>query len=154
MTVTFLCSWLCINPCSQTRIQQRRLRPGAEFCHDEVSKGKNTKGRVLTLLEEVVFKHFPRQINLHSTWLHCLQCTWPSYVTAGGRHFTDRAAQSLRPDQQAGRGARAGGMQINITFLSPSGDLGIGLVWDNHPHRTGPDHPLFGPTVEILFKLN
>ena len=40
MTVTFLCSWRCINPCSQTRIQQRRLRPGAEFCHDEVSKGK------------------------------------------------------------------------------------------------------------------
>ena len=36
------------------------------------------------------------------------------------------------------------------SFLSPSGDLGIGLVWDNHPH-----HPqLFGPTVEILFKLN
>ena len=23
-------------------------------------------------------------------------------------------------------------------FLSPSGDLGIGLVWDNHPDRTGP----------------
>ena len=39
-------------------------------------------------------------------------------------------------------------------LLSPSGDLGIGLVWDNHPHPTGPDHPLFGPTVEILFKLN
>ena len=37
------------------------------------------------------------------------------------------------------------------SFLSPSGDLGIGLVWDNHP--TGPPQ-LFGPTVEILFKLN
>ena len=38
-------------------------------------------------------------------------------------------------------------------FLSPSGDLGIGLVWDN---PTGPDPtgPHFGPTVEILFKLN
>ena len=41
-------------------------------------------------------------------------------------------------------------------FLSPSGDLGIGLVWHNlspldHPT---PPHPLFGPTVEILFKLN
>ena len=23
-------------------------------------------------------------------------------------------------------------------LLSPSGDLGIGLVWDNHPDRTGP----------------
>ena len=38
-----------------------------------------------------------------------------------------------------------------INLLSPSRDLGIGLVWDNHP----PDRtPLFGPTVEILFKLN
>ena len=40
-------------------------------------------------------------------------------------------------------------------FLSPSGDLGIGLVWDNN--RTPPDRTtlqLFGPTVEILFKLN
>ena len=35
-------------------------------------------------------------------------------------------------------------------LLSPSGDLGIGLVWDNN-RTTG---PLFGPTVEILFKLN
>ena len=28
------------------------------------------------------------------------------------------------------------------SFFSPSGDLGIGLVWDNlsWPHRTGPDH--------------
>ena len=26
----------------------------------------------------------------------------------------------------------------DINFLSPSGDLGIGLVWDNH--RTPPDH--------------
>ena len=34
-------------------------------------------------------------------------------------------------------------------FLSPSGDLGIGLVWDNN--RTP---QLFGPTVEILFKQN
>ena len=39
---------------------------------------RNTKGRVLTLLEEVVFKHFPHIINLHSTWLHHLQCAWPS----------------------------------------------------------------------------
>ena len=39
------------------------------------------------------------------------------------------------------------------TFLSPSGDLGIGLVWDNHPDRTTPPQ-LFGPTVEILFKVN
>ena len=38
-------------------------------------------------------------------------------MTAGRRHFTDRAAESLRPDQQAGRRARAGGMQINITFV-------------------------------------
>ena len=37
-----------------------------------------------------------------------------------------------------------------LSFLSPSGDLGIGLVWDN---RTTPPW-LFGPTVEILFKLN
>ena len=37
-----------------------------------------------------------------------------------------------------------------LSFLSPSIDLGIGLVWDNNP--TGPQ--LFGPTVEILFKLN
>ena len=25
-----------------------------------------------------------------------------------------------------------------FNLLSPSGDLGIGLVWDNHPHPTGP----------------
>ena len=37
-------------------------------------------------------------------------------------------------------------------LLSSSGDLGIGLVWDNHP--TPPHPPYFGPTVEILFKLN
>ena len=38
-------------------------------------------------------------------------------------------------------------------FLSPSGDLGISLVWHNlsPPDPTGPH---FGPTVEILFKLN
>ena len=36
-------------------------------------------------------------------------------------------------------------------FLSPSGDLGIRLVWHN---RTPPPHRFFGPTVEILFKLN
>ena len=40
------------------------------------------------------------------------------------------------------------------TLLSPSGDLGIGLVWDNHPDQPTPPHRLFGPTVEILFKLN
>ena len=41
---------------------------------------------------------------------------------------------------------------VHCTFLSPSGDLGIGLVWDNHP----PDRtePLFGPTVEIRSQLN
>ena len=37
-------------------------------------------------------------------------------------------------------------------LLSSSGDLGIGLVWDNHP--TPPPPPYFGLTVEILFKLN
>ena len=35
-------------------------------------------------------------------------------------------------------------------FLSPSGDLGISLVW----HNLSPPPQLFGPTVEILFKLN
>ena len=45
--------------------------------------------------------------------------------------------------------------QLNVLsnlFLSQSGDLGIGLVWDNHPHRTPPR--LFGLSVEILFKVN
>ena len=37
-------------------------------------------------------------------------------------------------------------------LLSSSGDLGIGLVWDNHPHPT--PLQLFGSTVEILFKVN
>ena len=37
-----------------------------------------------------------------------------------------------------------------LKFLSPSGDLGISLVWHN---LSGP-HRLFGLTVEILFKLN
>ena len=35
-------------------------------------------------------------------------------------------------------------------LLSPSGDLGISLVW----HNLSPPPQLFGPTVEILFKLN
>ena len=39
-------------------------------------------------------------------------------------------------------------------LLSPSGDLGIGLVRDNPtPPHPGPD-PHFGLTVEILFKVN
>ena len=40
-------------------------------------------------------------------------------------------------------------------FLSPSGDLGISLVWHNlsGPHPTTPPR-LFGLSVEILFKLN
>ena len=44
--------------------------------------------------------------------------------------------------------------EFGVTLLSPSGDLGIRLVWHNlsPPDRTGP--PLFSPTVEILFKLN
>ena len=39
-------------------------------------------------------------------------------------------------------------------MVSPSGDLGISLVWRNlsPPDPTPPQ--LFGPTVEILFKLN
>ena len=42
---------------------------------------------------------------------------------------------------------------VDSVIVSPSGDLGIGLVWDK---PTGPDRtePLFSPTVEILFKLN
>ena len=43
-----------------------------------------------------------------------------------------------------------GPSQRVVTLLSPSGDLRIGLVWDIHP--TPP--ATFGPTVEILFKLN
>ena len=36
------------------------------------------------------------------------------------------------------------------SFLSPSGDLEIGLVWDNHPiHPT----PQFGMSIEIFFSL-
>ena len=43
---------------------------------------------------------------------------------------------------------------LMLLFLSPSGDLWIGLGWDNlsPPHKTPPQ--LFGPTVAILFKLN
>ena len=37
---------------------------------------------------------------------------------------------------------------IIFDLLSPSGDLGIGLVWHNLSGQ------LFGPTDEILFKLN
>ena len=46
-----------------------------------------------------------------------------------------------------------GGMILRKILLSPSGDLGIRLVWHNlsPPDRTGPH---FDPTVEILFKLN
>ena len=39
--------------------------------------------------------------------------------------------------------------QLIAWLLSPSGDLGIGLVWDN---PTPPDR-LFGPTVEILWNI-
>ena len=42
---------------------------------------------------------------------------------------------------------------LKSNLLLPSGDLGIGLVWDNlSPPHPGPQ--FFGPTVEILFKLN
>ena len=41
------------------------------------------------------------------------------------------------------------------TLLSPSGDLGISLVWHNlSPPDPTPPSQLFGPTVEILFKVN
>ena len=40
---------------------------------------------------------------------------------------------------------------FGFVFLSPSGDLGISLAYDN---RTTGGSPLFGPSVEILFKLN
>ena len=42
-----------------------------------------------------------------------------------------------------------------IKLLSPSGDLGISLVWHNlsGPHPTTPPR-LFGLSVEILFKVN
>ena len=39
-------------------------------------------------------------------------------------------------------------------LLSPSGDLGIGLVWDNLSNPIQSPPRLFGLTVEILFKLN
>ena len=48
-----------------------------------------------------------------------------------------------------------GGFKRDIlALLSPPGDLGIGLVWHNlsPPDWTGLQ--LFGPTVEILFKMN
>ena len=44
---------------------------------------------------------------------------------------------------------------VLLVLLSPSGDLGIGLVWHNlSPLDPTPPPQLFGPTVEILFKLN
>ena len=42
-------------------------------------------------------------------------------------------------------------------ILSPSSDLGIGVVWDNHlPYPILSSHPIphFGPSVRIFFKLN
>ena len=42
-----------------------------------------------------------------------------------------------------------GVLRCSQLFLSPSGDLGTSLVW----HNLSP-LPLFGPTVEILFKVN
>ena len=36
---------------------------------------------------------------------------------------------------------------------SPLGDLGIGMVWDNHPILSSPIQHL-GSSVEILFKQN
>ena len=43
------------------------------------------------------------------------------------------------------------GSVFSPMFLSPSGDLGIGLVWDN-PITLSIPH--FGPSVEIFSKLN
>ena len=51
---------------------------------------------------------------------------------------------------EEGGEARAQGKR----YLSPSGDLGIGLVWDILKPHPPPTHSLCGPTVEILFKLN
>ena len=42
---------------------------------------------------------------------------------------------------------------MSTLLLSPSGDLGIGLIWDNHPIQSNPIRH-FGPSVEIFFKLN
>ena len=36
---------------------------------------------------------------------------------------------------------------------SPLGDLGIGMVWDNHPILSSPIQHL-GPSVVILFEQN
>ena len=93
MTVTFLCSWLCINPCSQTRIQQRRLRPGAEFCHDEVSKGKKTRKEGFWRCSKKCF------LNIYRIKLICTQRDCTIY-NVHGHHMWPQADDTLLTEQR------------------------------------------------------
>ena len=83
---------------SQTRIQQRRLRPGAEFCHDEVHchwhhcHYNHRNLQPIIILAKNCQSH-PNHLHPHRT---------------GGWHLAHWAAQPLGPHQQAGGGAWSG----------------------------------------------
>ena len=80
--------------------------------------------------------------------LHLLACVWISRI------LNSRCAMLKTMICKIKCAALIWKRYCSCVFLSSSGDLGIGLVWDN---PTGPDRtppPLFGPTVEILFKVN
>ena len=69
------------------------------------------------------------------------------------RDQLERQVASLR-EAVGQRAAIADNLEVHFWLLSPSGDLGISLVWHNlsPPHPTPPR--LFGLSVEILFKVN
>ena len=72
-----------------------------------------------------------------TTWTHFSQYHKSTDFISGTNALSSRNAYALCTSYETVK-----------VFLSPSGDLGIGLVWHN---RTGPH---FGLTVEILFKVN
>ena len=78
----------------------------------------------------------------------CVTTVMHSWLIDDGNHYT-KISSVLQTAISLRHLSSSPWTSFCLYLLSPSGDLGIGLVWDNNP--TGPPH--FGPTVEVLSKL-